>query len=115
MNTIKESIGVDLSVVKEARREHVFGDMLKPFCNALGFDVRTQVSVGPYRVDFVVGDDVFIEFDEPYHKNQLERDAARERHISAIMSEQNVAVTWLRVQQDQEYAGLARLALILII
>ena len=60
----KKLLGVATGVTSS---ECIFGDMLKGLSRSMGFSVESQFKVGDYRVDFLVGGKVAVEFDEITH------------------------------------------------
>lgn len=100
----------DISLVRDTRLELKFADILVPFCEALGVDVKTQVRVLNYRVDFLLGDNVLVEYDEKYHDYHLERDSLRQNEITSTLKQGGINPVWIRVKEGLEPQGLATIA-----
>lgn len=70
-----------LDIVASSRKEIEFGEELKDFFCAWEINVRTQYSVGKYRVDFYIPAlNLVIEYDENEHK-RYDEDKERERSL----------------------------------
>lgn len=65
------------------RNEHVFGSLLSGFFNEIGVSVERQVPLGDYRIDFIVGGTVAVEYDEQGHQSYCKkREELRSSEIS---------------------------------
>lgn len=88
----------DISVVRDKRLELKFADILIPFCEALNADIKTQVKVLNYRIDFLISDYIVVEYDEEYHEYNLERDSLRQNEITLALKQCGISPVWIRIK-----------------
>ena len=100
----------DISIVRDKRLELKFADILLPFCEALNADIKTQVKVLNYRIDFVIRDYIMVEYDEEYHEYNLERDSLRQNEITLALKQCGISPVWIRIKEGLEPQGLANIA-----
>lgn len=63
------------------REEHNFITNVKNFFKDTNYSIKTQFPIMEYRVDLAIGNMVFVEFDEDYHKHQKDKDIKRMDNI----------------------------------
>lgn len=77
----KRLIGVKSGVTSS---EKVFGDILFGFFSSFGIDIKPQFKVEGFMVDYLVGDEVAVEFDEFTHDSYCQKkEDYRESRITA--------------------------------
>lgn len=89
-------------------------------------EIERQVVVGGYRIDFVIGGSIYIEYDEKEHKHTKESDMKKEDDVLSILFERVVAgqpslsttrpedhFRFIRVQEGNEIEGIRQILLAL--
>ena len=96
---------------EQKRKEIEFAHMLETIT---GFEWKKQVCVcnGKYRIDFLLGTELIVEYDEKYHetKEQKRKDAQRIKEIREWFKENVFYDDWdipvIRVKEGLEYEGI---------
>lgn len=102
----------DFFILEHSRKELDYADILIRFCNSLNLNVRLQVNIKKYRVDFIVEDKIFIEYDESHHKNNYEKDKKRQENITSYwLKKFHFIPIWIRLNQGYEIESLAQIVL----
>jgi len=78
--TICESVDKMMGRASESGAESVFYSAL--FERNIPFEI--QYSIGPYRVDYLIGETIVFEGDGPHHNNQIEYDKKRDMYIERM-------------------------------
>jgi len=47
-------------------------------------DFRFQYKIGPYRVDYLIGESLIVEIDGPHHERQVEYDTKRDAYLEGL-------------------------------
>ena len=96
------------------RFEYEFGDMLDAI-TGYKWDRQVNIDNGKYRVDFMLGYELAVEYDEEHHKYTLESDRIRQEYIQNWLLEKykkniDPFETWkipfIRVSKGNELEGL---------
>ena len=109
----------EVYIIEPERKEIEFGKMLDTIT---GYNWKRQVNVcnGKYRVDFLLGTNVIVEYDEKYHENniQLEKDKEREQEIKEYFKNEvlfdDYDIPIIRVKEGHEYEGIRNVIDLLI-
>lgn len=99
---INEYFYIDKSYfVKVCRKEMVFGNMLESVFKDI-FDVEKQYFCDDFMIDFYLPQiKLAVEYDEDYHKHQLEKDKNREKKVRS-----KLGCDFIRVREGFELKGL---------
>lgn len=104
----------EVYVVEPNRREIEFAHMLE---TVTGFEWQKQVSVcdGKYRIDFLLGQVLIVEYDEKYHEigGQKQKDSERIEEIREWFKQEVFLDDWdipvIRVKEGFEYQGVKKI------
>lgn len=104
----------EVYVVEPNRKEIEFAHMLETIT---GFEWQKQVSVcdGKYRIDFLLGQVLIVEYDEKYHEteDQKQKDSERIEEIREWFKEEVFLDDWdipvIRIEEGFEYQGVKKI------
>ncbi len=99
----------------DSKAEMVFAELL----SGSGIKFKFQYQIGPYRVDFLIHDNIVLEIDGPHHKSQVEYDNKRDKYLEKmgysvlrvpirilVIDPQAVISGIIELRNQQEHGGL---------
>lgn len=105
------------SYVNKPRFEICFGEMLDEI-TGYKWDRQILIDNGKYRVDFMLGYELAVEYDEEHHVGQTEVDLYREKYIQEWLRDKykervdptcEYLIPFIRVKKGEELLGIRRI------